>query len=112
MYECLFLGPGVLLSAFFTALFPKFIFVDYDWDWATSLMFGAIVCSLCHKISKHFLKVSIVNCVFGWSITAGAFKTKSKNSTPKIIFQNVSLVKFGFFEFVYRLMNISSDQCH
>ena len=35
-------GPGLLLATLSTALVGKFVF-DYNWDWNTSLLFGAIV---------------------------------------------------------------------
>lgn len=44
-------GPGVILNTFFTALIPRFIFSGYDWDWATSLLFGAIVCLIINSIT-------------------------------------------------------------
>jgi len=35
-------GPGVVVAAVLTAAFCRYAFVEYDWDWPTSLMFGAI----------------------------------------------------------------------
>ncbi|KAJ8598440.1 hypothetical protein CTAYLR_006856 [Chrysophaeum taylorii] len=35
-------GPGVIVASILTAAFVKVTFVEYDWDWPTCLMFGAI----------------------------------------------------------------------
>uniref|UniRef100_A0A7S3JZM7 Cation/H+ exchanger transmembrane domain-containing protein n=1 Tax=Aureoumbra lagunensis TaxID=44058 RepID=A0A7S3JZM7_9STRA len=36
-------GPGVLVATVLTAIFTKYVFVAYEWDWPTCLMFGAIL---------------------------------------------------------------------
>lgn len=35
-------GPGVIVGAFLTACFVKFV-LPYDWDWNLSLVFGSMV---------------------------------------------------------------------
>ena len=36
-------GPGVVVASIMTGAFVKYTFVDYDWDWPTVLMFGAMM---------------------------------------------------------------------